>query len=109
MQAGKLNKRLSFQSKSASTNSFGESAGWSEYYKCWGSVTALRGQLAYQPGEFISKSIYSISIRDAPSVTISVADHIVCDGVTFEIQAILDKEMRHRELQLLCYVVNEAG
>lgn len=109
MKSGTLRKRLSFQSKSTTKNSVGESTGWAEYYKCFGSVGALKGQLYYNTGAFIAQSTYSIATRYTKSVTISVADHIVCDGVTFEIQAILDKDMRHRELQILAYVINEVG
>lgn len=109
MEPGKLRKRLSFQRKSTAVNSFGESTGWSEYYECWGSCTALKGQLNYSTGQFVAMSNYSLTIRYPHAVTIAVSDHIVVDGTTFEIDAVLDPEMRHRSLQLLCHVTNEVG
>ena len=31
---------------------------------------------------------------------------LVCGGLTFEIQAVINKDMRNRELQILVYTVN---
>ena len=108
-QGGKLNKRLHFQQLGGTPNAGGELTTWVTYATLWGSIDALRGQLLYNTGEFIEQSTYNIVIRYNPAVTISVADRIVCEGTTFIIEAILDKDFKHRELQLLCYVLNETA
>jgi SPP1 family predicted phage head-tail adaptor len=107
---GSLRKRLSFQHNAGTTNSMGEKVpNWTEYYSCYGSVEPMKGQLAYNTAGFISQSTFSIALRyPGKDIQIDVADHIVVDGRTFEIQAVLNKEMRNRELQILAYVVNDA-
>ncbi|MGA7830670.1 MAG: phage head closure protein [Terracidiphilus sp.] len=106
---GRLNKRLEFQSLGGTPNAGGELTTWTTYATLWGSIDVLRGQLLYNTGEFIEQSTYNLVIRFNPTVNISVADRIVCEGTTFIIEAILDKDFRHRELQLLCYVLNESA
>lgn len=107
MNTGKLRKRLSFQSKGTAKNTMGEQTVWTEYYAAWGSIDVMKGQLMFSTAEFVSQSTYSIGIRYPKGVNIAVSDHIVCEGRTFEIQAILNKEMRNRELQVLAYLVND--
>ncbi len=109
VNGGALRRRLSFQSLSGTPNSVGERTQWTEYYSCWGSVDVLRGQLIFSTAEFISQSTYTITIRHPQAITFKVADHIVCEGKTFEIQSILDPEMRHKTLNFLCYVINDVG
>ena len=106
---GKLNKRLCFQQLGGTPNAGGELTTWTTYATLWGSIDVLRGELLYNTGEFLAQSAYNIVIRYNPAVTISVADRIVCEGTTFVIQALLDKDFRHRELQIIAYVLNEVA
>lgn len=106
--AGKFNRRLQFQQLGGTPNAGGELTTWTTYATLWGSIDALRAQLLYNTGEFLEQSAYNIVVRYNPAVTISVADRIVCQGNTFVIQAILDKDYKHRELQIIAYVPNEA-
>jgi SPP1 family predicted phage head-tail adaptor len=107
--AGKLNKRLHFQCLGGTPNSGGELTTWVDYAVLWGSVDIQHSALLYNTGEFISQAVYNLTVRYNPAVSISAADRIVCDGATFVIQAILDKNFQHRELQILCWVVNTAS
>ena len=107
MNIGAMRKRLSFQSKSGDKNSFGEQTTWQEYYACWGSVDILKAQLQYSTQQFVEKTTYTISIRYPKGVVISPEHRIICDGDVFEIEAVINKERRNRELQILAYVVND--
>ena len=108
-QSGTLNKRLQFQSKSGAPNGYGEQTTWTTYATLWGSIQATRGQLLYNQTEFLSKNTYNINVRYSAAQTIQVNHRIVCDGVTYNIEAIIDKNMQHRELQLIVSVFNESN
>jgi len=107
-QSGRLNKRLQFQSLGGTPNAGGELTTWVTYCTLWGSIAALKSQMIFNTDTFIAQSTYTVSIRFNSAQTINVADRIVCDGNTFVIQAILDRDMQHREIQILAYVLNAA-
>jgi SPP1 family predicted phage head-tail adaptor len=107
--AGKMNKRLQFQTLGGTPNAGGEFTNWVTYATLWGSITDMTGQLLYNTGVFDSKSVYNIVIRYNPAVTISSSDQIVCQGVTFQIEAILNTGFNNRELTIICWVNNQAA
>ena len=108
MNVGSLRKRLTFSSKSGTPNSFGEVTGYSPYYTCYGSVDIHKGQLLYNTGEFIGQNVYTISIRYTGTHTFNIADRITTeDGTLFEIQAVLNPQMRNRVIQILAYTINQ--
>lgn len=109
MEPGRLNKRLSFQSLSGAVNQLGERTTWQTYYTCYGSVSVLRGQLIYNTGEFIAKSTYDVRVRYTATQTFSVGDRFQTeDGTTFVIDAVMNVQMRNREIQILAHVIDQA-
>jgi head-tail adaptor len=65
--------------------------------------------MLYQTAEFISQSTYRIVIRYPWGQTIAPNDRIVWESMTFTIDAVINPEMRNRELQILGHVVDEAN
>jgi head-tail adaptor len=69
--------------------------------------------MQFQTAEFISSSTYMVHIRYPWSQTIAVNDRIAYQDVnglqTFIIDAVVDPEFRHRELQILAHIVNEVA
>jgi SPP1 family predicted phage head-tail adaptor len=119
MITGKLRKRLQFQSLSTTPDASGQPQNtWTTYYTCWGSVDYHKGQLFYDIAEFVGQSFYTIKIRFPWGITISPNDRVVWtqtggasssgSPVVFSVQAIINPEMRNRELTVLAYVINEA-
>jgi SPP1 family predicted phage head-tail adaptor len=106
---GEMIHKVQFQSRSTTRDGFGQQLDtWTTYYSPWAKVGELRGQMLYQTAEFISQSTYKINLLYPFSAAIGVNDRAICNGQTFVIDAVLNLEMRNRELQILCHVLNEA-
>jgi SPP1 family predicted phage head-tail adaptor len=109
MLAGSLRKKLSFQSLGGTPNSMGELTTWTTYYSCRGSVQILRAQLAYSTGDFIAQSTYDVRIRYTATQSFSVGDRFLTeDGTVFQIDVVMNVQMRNREIQILSHVINQA-
>jgi SPP1 family predicted phage head-tail adaptor len=115
MQAGKLNRRISIQSRSASQDSFGQQLQtWDTIYSCWASIDIQASQLLYSTAEFMDKTTYRITMRWTSSVVITAKQRVIykepTTGVvhTFEIIAPLNTKAGNTELVLLCYELGGA-
>ena len=108
MKPGSLRKRLTFQKLSDTTNSFGEKTTWVAYYTCYGSVKQLAAQLIYSTGEYVGKETYDIRIRYTKDQDFSVGNRVLTeDGTTFQIDSVMNIQMRNREIQVLTHVLNQ--
>jgi SPP1 family predicted phage head-tail adaptor len=106
--AGRLNKRVAFQRLSSTPDSFGQPVNtYSTYYTAFAEIDALRSQMLYDPSQFVAQSTYKVVIRYPWGINISPNDHIVWEGMTFNIQSIVNTGMRNIELQILAYVLDE--
>lgn len=109
--AGAMRKRLTFLSGDDSgTDSMGSPLqAWASYYECWGSIDIHGGQLLYDPSEFVDKTTYMLAVR-YPGTTVSIApqDRISCDGQTYVIAAVMDKDKFHRELTIIAYQLDQS-
>jgi SPP1 family predicted phage head-tail adaptor len=111
-RTGDKRKRLTFLSGAdTGTDSLNSPVQtWTPYYTCWGAVEVSREQMQYAPSEFVAESVYFISIRyPGGRITIAPQDRIICEGITYVIQAIADIEQCHRELKIIAYVLDEVA
>lgn len=111
MQAGRLRHQVTIQHRvEASPQQFGTGepdTSWSAYLTgVWASVDPLRGRELFAAQEHHSEIEVRIRIRYQEGIT--AAMRVVFESQYYDILAIIDPEMRHRELQLMCKLgVNE--
>jgi head-tail adaptor len=112
MQAGQLNRRIQIQSQSSTElDAFHQPlpCKWDTVYECWASIDVQGSQLLYSTAEFMSRVAHRITCRWTSSVIISAKQRIVyIEPVTnivhtYEIEAVLNKDQRNRELTLMAY------
>ncbi|MGR3220867.1 MAG: phage head closure protein, partial [Candidatus Anammoxibacter sp.] len=65
MRAGKLDKRIIFQTKTTSRNDYGEEAvtSWSDTFTEWGSVVELKGKETFEASQLVQKADIRLRIR----------------------------------------------
>lgn len=65
MRAGKLDRRVIFQTKSTTKNPYGEKAvtGWSDTFTTWANVTELKGKEKYEASQLVEKADIKLKIR----------------------------------------------
>lgn len=110
MQAGKLNRRIRIQSRTATQDEFGQPLQqWSTAYACWANIDIQASQLLYSTAEFVSKVTHRITLRWTSSVVISVSQRVVykepTTGVvhTYSIEAVMNDKQANKQLTLLCF------
>ena len=104
MRAGKLRQRLVIQAATETKNDFGEPIKtWADWATVWGAVEPLRGRELWAAREKQARLDTRIRIRYREGVTpkmrVVFGDHI------YEIDSVIDEEMRHANLQLMCWEV----
>jgi len=101
MRAGKLRRRLVIQQATETQGATGEMAvTWGTFATVWGSVEPLRGREFWAAKELQAEVSTRIRIRYLAGVTPKMQ---VLDGTRlYWIDAVIDPEMRHIEMQLMC-------
>lgn len=101
MRAGKLRRRVALERKEVSQGDYGEEiVAWAKYAAVWAAVEPVSGREFWtarqaEQGELTTR----IRIRHRDDV--QVADRVVWDGRTFDIETVLADE-RERECELMC-------
>lgn len=103
---GRYRKRVIIQQATETQNEFGEmTAAWATFATVWAAVEPLRGREMWAAKEQQARLDTRIRIRFltgiTPKMRVLYADHI------YEIASIIDEEMRHRDLQLMCWEIVE--
>jgi SPP1 family predicted phage head-tail adaptor len=109
--SGEFRHQAKFQSPSGSSDNFGQqSQTWATYYSPWAKVEVLKGQMLYETEEFIEQSTYMVTIHypATSGIEISALDRILCNGLTFVIDSVMNVEQINRELRILCHVIDES-
>ena len=104
MRAGKLRRRVTIQSPIETQGSTGEMVvAWSEFAVVAASVEPLRGREFWAAKEQQAEVTTRIRIRYLAGVTPKMQ---VLDGTTvYLINAVIDPEMRHVQMDLMCIEV----
>lgn len=91
MDAGKLNKRLSFMARDAGYDDAGGPVNtWTESFKRWANVRYLSGIETARAGAEVSVARGSIRVRRCSDITPGM--RAVLGSTTFEIKAVLQDE-----------------
>src|SRR5690242_2088511 len=64
MKEPNLNRRVQFQVQTSSQDEFGqEQQTWTTVYSCWAAIEQQQSQHLYSTAEFMSKTVWRITIR----------------------------------------------
>jgi SPP1 family predicted phage head-tail adaptor len=105
MQAGKLRHKVTIEQllvgSPQDTPEGAPDAAWTIILPdIWAAVEPLQGRELFAAQEHHSEVTTRIRIRYRPGIT--AAMRVAFDGRLYNIRSIIDREERHRELQLLC-------
>lgn len=101
MQSGKLNRRVTLQSQSATPDTYGAPAlTWTDFATVWAHVSPVTGRESFAGQALYAEVDYQILIRYRTGVVAKM--RAVYGGGYYDIQAVIDKDQDHRLLNLLC-------
>lgn len=101
INAGALRHRVTIQKATESINEKGETVPtWETFATVWAAVEPLRGREYFQSNAIQSELTTRIRIRYLAGVNPHM--RVLYNGRTFHIQAVIDVDERHREMQLMC-------
>lgn len=97
--AGRLDRKIEIQSQ-PSGDVFSVTQDWSTVFSCFARVEPLQGSELFQAQQINSKLTTKITIRYRSGINAS--QRVVYGDRYFNVVSIVDKDMRHRELILMC-------
>lgn len=101
MQAGKLNQRIELQSATTAKNTYGEDVKtWATYTTVWASVVPLSGRELIYAQQISSEINIRVTIRYA--ATVAVGHRVKYGTRYFDINAVIDREMKNEQIELMC-------
>jgi len=101
MDFSKLRNRVTIQQNQPTINAFGEETEeWVDFATVWASVEPLKGREFFAAQKENAETTVRIIIRYRSEFTADM--RIKFGNKVYEINAIIDLEERHMELQLMC-------
>jgi len=102
MRAGKLRHQITLQRKSLTPDEYGGPVEtWTDVGTVWASVEPLQGRELTNAQTVNAETTTKITMRYVSGVT--AADRIVFGGRFYNLQSVIDPEMKHRELIILAF------
>lgn len=101
MRAGDLRRRITLQTRSSTRDAAGEPAHtWTDTVTTWADIQPLSGR-ELELAQAISNEVsHQVTIRYRPGVT--AAMRVVYQGNYFNILTVMDVDMQHKQLQMMC-------
>ena len=104
MRAGRLRHRVTFQQRQATKNKYGEEiTTWKHVAIIWAAVEPLKGREFFEAQRNNLESIVKVVIRYRPGIETTL--RLEHNGINYDIQSIINPEMKNKELQLMCKAV----
>lgn len=101
MKACRLRHTVTIQSPTETKNSTGEvETTWGTFASVRAAVEPLRGQEYFAAKQVQASTNVRIRVRYMTGITTKM--RVLFESRYFAIEGIIDPEMRHRELQLMC-------
>jgi SPP1 family predicted phage head-tail adaptor len=102
MMAGSLNRRVTLQSKTVSQDATTGivTEGWADVATVYAKIQPLGGRELELAKAIASEVTYQIDVRYRPTLT--AAMRLVYEGRYFNIHAVIDVDMKHEVLQIMC-------
>lgn len=108
MRAGELRHRITIQrAVEVSDDLKTPTVTWQDVATVWAAVEPLSGREYLLAQNVNAELTVRIRIRYRPGVTPGM--RVLYNGRVFDIQAVIDVEERHRELQLMCKEILDNG
>ena len=101
IRTGDLNRRITIQTRTAGQDSYGQQVTtWSDLLSCWALIEPLAGR-ELEIAQAVNAAVdHKVTILYRSTVT---AQHrVVYQGRYLNISAVLDPEMAHEVLHLMC-------
>lgn len=100
MEAGKLRHQVTIQSKSETTDAFGGPVDtWADVATVWANVEPLQGRELVNAQTVNAETTTRITMRYLTGVI--PANRIIFEGKFYNLQAVIDPELKHRELIIM--------
>ena len=101
MRAGTLRTRVLIQQRALGRDGFGQQVTtWSTLSEAWAAIEPMSGRELELAQAVSAEVTHQVTIRYRPGIT--QAMRIVYNGRVFDIHSVLDADMRHREMVLMC-------
>lgn len=108
MQAGRLRHRVELQRATDAIDAYGDTTPtWATLATVWAAVEPISGREYFLAQQTNSEVSTRITIRAVPGVILTPKDRIRWGSRLFDLQAVIDRDERGRELQLL--VIERVG
>lgn len=109
MTIGQRIRRVSIQAPSSTKDAYGQLiTSWTTFRETWASIETLTGGEALQAQAVVSQASVKIEMRYRPGIT--AAMRVVYGSQFFDIGAVIDVDMRHETLELICTTgLNQGG
>jgi SPP1 family predicted phage head-tail adaptor len=101
LQAGSLNRLVTFQQRGTTVDTFGQqSETWTTVLTARASVEPMSGSELVAAGAQINETMVTIVIRYRPSITSAM--RVTYQAAVYNILSVVDDYARHRKLTLMC-------
>jgi SPP1 family predicted phage head-tail adaptor len=102
VRGGDFNRRIAIQQRSSGTpDSFGQaSQTWTDLLQCWARIEPLSGRELVLAQAQSAEVTHLVEIMYRPTVT--AAMRVVYQGRIFNVLSVIDPDMAHVTLELLC-------
>lgn len=106
MRAGRLRHRVTIQTSKRTQDRYGSVIHeWIDGPEIWASVEPIRGREYFAAQQVQSETTFRVRCRYHPELVGPNANtrRLIFEGRIFEIEAVLDTAMRHRQLEIMCH------
>ena len=108
MRSGRLRHRVTIQQPVVAVNGYGERiTTWSTVATVWGAVEPLRGREFFDAEQVQAEVSHRVVLRYRSGLATTM--RLLHLTRVLHIQAIIDVDERHRELQLMCREMPDAA
>lgn len=101
VRGGDFNRRIAIQQRSSTVDAFGQaSPTWSDLLTCWARIEPLSGRELVLAQAQNAEVTHLVEVMYRPTVT--AAMRVVYQGRIFNVLSVIDPDMAHVTLELLC-------
>ena len=109
MTLGQRNRRVFIDAPTVGKDTYGQaSKGWTQVRETWAYINTLSGGEALRAQAIVPEASAEIEIRYRPGLTAGM--RVRYGAQMYDIGAVIDVEMRHETLRLICTTgLNQGG
>lgn len=103
MRAGRLRHRVTLQRATDGIDQYGDQTPtWTALATVWAAVEPLSGREYLLAQQVHGEATVRITIRPVANVTLTPKDRVRFGARYFDVQSVINKDERNREIELLC-------